>query len=166
MTSIDPPASDDDNPYVAPQAPPEPGRPGLGIASVMILIAAIAGGLAVAVRIPGLGIPLLLILVPAQVRTTLRIGRRRAAGRPLNFWEKVEEFASSAGVTLLILAAAGIAFVGTCLPVGCMNIQLDGPVPGPQLMAGYVPWVVGTVGAVVATYFVGRRLWPHKKDRP
>ncbi len=157
--------SSDDNPYQAPRASPEPGPPRPFLTTAISATLLIAIGLAIAWGLPGLGIPFLLLVVPTQVRASLWIARRRATGQPLSGAAEFAEYLTSAGVTILTLLVSGIAFVGTCLPLSCMTVNLGGP--GHETtppFSEYVPWAVGGGAALLVLLTLGPRLWRHKAD--
>jgi hypothetical protein len=85
-----------------------------GLGALMLLIAEIAVCLAVLRALPGLGILMLLILVPAHVRTLVAVARRKADDRPMTWEETLRAFFGSMALILLIGVAAGIAFGTTC----------------------------------------------------
>ncbi len=65
---------------------------------------------------------------------------------------------------LLLLVTGTVAFVGTCMPVGCLAIGVRSTiVSGSSPLA--IPIVIGLGAALLTMISIARRLWPHK-DRP
>jgi hypothetical protein len=126
------------------------------ISTLMLLIALIAVCLGVMHEVPGLGIALFLVMIPALVRTTTGAARRRAEGRPMSWQERAIVFAASMGIVVLTGLAALITFVAICFPTGMFMI-------GSGSQAGFVVAIaLGIVGAIVVCFLVGRALWPQK----
>src|SRR5262249_46008871 len=86
----------------------------IGLGTLIILIGEVAVCLALMRALAGLGIVMLLILVPAHVRTVVAVERRKADERPMSREETLEAFFASMGLMLVIGVAAGIAFFATC----------------------------------------------------
>lgn len=148
-----------ENPWAAPAVELKPSSRTFTLGSLMLVIALIAVCLGVLVEVPGLGVILLLIATPALIRTLVAVSRRKAAGQPLLWWEKLAVFAGSVGVVTAIGLGALIAFVLTCFPVGFMAMQSNF-----QQSQGGLLLAIGI--GIGAAAFVGfaliRRLWPQR----
>jgi hypothetical protein len=138
----------------------------LGLGALMLLIAEVAVCLAVMRELPGLGILMLLILVPAHLRTVVAVARRKADGRPMTREETVGAFVASMGLMVVIGVAAGIAFGTTCFVGfwGGYGLRSLWPQPGYDgltwgLLAGAA---LGTVAALFVVILLLRRLWDRK----
>jgi hypothetical protein len=150
------PAELDENPWSPPAAADSSSRT-FTIGSLMLVIAVIAVCLGVTVAVPGLGVLLILAIVPASIRTLLAISSRRAAGKPLTVWEKFVVFAGSLAVVAAIGIGSFIAFVVTCFPVGFVSVSAA------ESMVGLVlAFVLGIVAAGFTGFYLVRNLWPRR----
>jgi len=123
----------------------------------MVLIAVIAVCLGVLRLVPGLGILLIILVIPALARTFVGATRRQALGRSMSWDEKVLAFLGSLGIVAVIGLAASIAFVATCFPTGYVMLMGAG---GP---AGFIlAFLAGLTVAGIVILVLGRRLWPQK----
>lgn len=137
----------------------------LDLASLMMLIALVAICLGVTREVPALGVFLLLIAVPALLRTFVWIARMKGDGQPMLWPEKLGAFAASAGIVWLILLGAVSAFafaftVGTFAGAALQAVVIGVPGSGPIAMFISVPF--GCIASVVAGYFLVKTLWPIK----
>ena len=138
----------------------------IGLGALMLLIAEIAVCLAVVREIPGFGVLMLLVLVPAQVRTLVAVARRKADERPMAWEETLGTFVSSMALMMLVGLSAGIAFGVTCF-VGFWSgagLQTVASAPvGSSWEWGYVlGGVLGGLAAVFVAVVLLRRLWDVK----
>jgi hypothetical protein len=137
-----------------------------GLGALMLLIAEIAVCLAVLRDLPGLGILMLLILVPAHVRTLVAVARRKADDRPMTRAEMLGVFFGSMALVLLIGVAGGIAFGTTCFAGFWGGYGLRSLLPGASndsLGWGFLIGVsLGSVAAVSVIVLLLRRLWDPK----
>lgn len=132
---------------------------------MMVAIAVLALCLAAIRAMPGMGVPLALLLVPATLRASLHIEARRSDGRPMNWSEKNDTIAASVMLAVLLLPAAGIAFAATCVPIGCANGADEfGMVEGrPGLPPGLIVAIIaGLVMGILVSYALGRKFWPRR----
>lgn len=144
-----------------------------GLATLIVAVAVLALCFAAMRANVGLGILVALFLVPATLRASLHIESRRTEGRPMSWSEKNDSIAMSIMLAILLLPAAGIAFVATCVPVtfcatrGFNDLEFewrqDVPpaAPPPGLIAAYA---AGILMGIFASYALGRKFWP-RKDR-
>ena len=145
----------------APSPPPEAAaRRTFGLTSLMLIIVVIAVCLGVLREVPWMGILLAGAVVPALAWTVVVVARSKARrGRPLPAREKVGIFGFALAAVAAIWAAALVAFVITCFPVGMAT--MDGGANGFILACG-----VGGVAALAAgygSYRLFRLLW---RSRP
>jgi hypothetical protein len=139
----------------------------LGLGTLMLLIAEVAVCLAVMRELPGLGILMFLILVPAHVRTVVAVARRKADERPMTWEEALGAFVASMGLMVVIGAAAGVAFGTTCFVGFWGGAGLRSLWPGQGQFEG-LGWglvVGGTMGTLAALFVIVvllRRLWDRK----
>jgi hypothetical protein len=134
----------------------ESGRFAVHISSVMLVIAMVAVCLGVLHEAPGLGILLIVLMVPALVRTLVGAARRKAKGHSMTPAEKLFTFFGSLGIVIVIGLAASIAFVTTCFPIGFLTFDMTNG-------AGVVlATIAGLAAAGYVLYLLGQRLWPQK----
>ncbi len=125
--------------------------------TLMLLIAVIAVCLGVLREMPGLGILLIVLVIPALARTVVGARRRQAVGHSMSAAEKTLAFVGSLGVVAVIGLAATNAFVATCVPTGRVVGLGAGGLPGIILA-----FAIGlTVGGIVL-YHLARLLWPQR----
>lgn len=147
--------SDAVNPY----APSQCGDSSLRIApSVKLsfgfwgLLAALGlGCLVLAVAIPGVGIVLLLTFVPAAVRVPLVLRRVEARNLETRIPEAKKLLISSWGLMIAFIIASSVAFIGTCISIGMVVIEVfqtgDWVVNSPILL--------GFSGLIASAVFLG-----------
>jgi hypothetical protein len=144
-----------------------------GLATLMAAIAVLAACFAAMRAEPGFGILVALFLVPAALRASLHIEARRAEGRPMSWSEKNDSIALSIMLALLLLPAAGIAFVATCVPVtfcatnGFNEIEFEWRKDAPPARTPpgvIVACAAGLLMGIFASIALGRKFWP-RKDR-
>jgi hypothetical protein len=134
--------------------------------SLMLVITLISVCLGMIVAAPGIGLLVVIVAVPALVRT-LVVGRyRKEAASPLNLGEKVMAFLASTGIIIGIMLAGLIAYwvacIGTCFAVlGVAQTATE------QSSAEF--WAVSVsivTGAIVAIAVVGWLIWQSLPRRP
>jgi hypothetical protein len=137
----------------------------LGLSSLMVLVAAIAPCLVVLRAEPALGVLMLLIIVPAVIRTFVAISTRKADGRPMPTDEKLATFAASLGIVWLIGVAAGIAFggsyfVSSALIYTILSIFIFLPQSAMHDVWFMLPSMsLGLLAGLGVMYSLGRKLW-------
>lgn len=144
-----------------------------GILSMLLLTALVAMVLGITMLAPGLGIALTILLIPAFLWTARASGRARGMGRPMDAAAKVAFFASTVGILLATILAAGIAFYATCwvgflggAGIGSLVEKGDYAGLGVGLVAG---GILGTVSALAVMVFLLVRLlprWNAEKNPP
>lgn len=122
---------------------------------LMALITVVAVSTAIAVKLPGLGILIGILATPALVRAAWAMNRRRLAGLPVIFEDRMGAFLASLGIMLATLMSFGIAFTIICFPLGLAAFG-SGADFGVVAMA----IVAGAVIASVVAFLVFRRIGP------
>ena len=141
---------------------PVPGGPMEGPVSkpvfiaLGVLILLVMVGLATAA--PGLLVVFALAATPALIRAVVVSRKSSGAGRPLEAGEKVGAFLGALGATVLVGAAAFVAFFATCFAVcwglfatsgdsgggGILVVSvLAGLVPGIIVLVWLLRWILG-----------------------
>jgi hypothetical protein len=115
------------------------------LASIMIVMTLLAVLMSIYTMAPGLGIALMVLSVPALIRTVVLAMQRGSRGKPLTFGQKAGVFAAWIGLGVVIVIAAGVAFFVSCL-VG---------LPGGAAVA----ITFGSIGAIVAAIALGVLFW-------
>jgi hypothetical protein len=147
-----------DEESTAPAGRKEPAMRTIHLNTLMVLIAVIAVCLGVLHEAPGLGILLIVLVIPALARTIAGTRRQQALGRSMSWDEKMLAFFGSLGIVALIGLAATIAFVVTCTPtvfVAASAMDIYSLIP-----AG----LIGLAASGFVLFYLGRALWP-QKDR-
>jgi hypothetical protein len=121
------------------------------LASMMLLTVLTAVLSSIFVMLPGLGVALAILSVPALARTAYVSMYRGPRGRELTFREKATVFMAWIGLGVLALAAAGVAFF-----VSCLGVVLSNNLQNEEL-AYTVGGVVAFITALVVMVFFWRR---------
>lgn len=146
------------NPFTAPAAPIErPPAAGNDPQLVVAILAVIAASVIVTFIVPGLGIPLGIVLVPAVIRASAVLKRQRAANAPaarqVGYFQAL---LTSAGVMFLVWLASTIAFTIVCFPLGAIGWDIYKG-PGVGLVAGLI---LGFFAGLAVFVWLTRRFWP------
>jgi hypothetical protein len=133
--------------------------------SLMLVITLISVCLGMMVAVPGLGVLVCIVAVPALVRTLIVGRQRKEAATPLNLGEKVLTFFASTGIMLGILLAGMSAFavacVGTCFAAfGIANASGSGAAEN-----WIFPVALGAA-TLAAVAVVGWLFWITRPRRP
>jgi hypothetical protein len=142
----------------------------LGVDTLMVAVALIGVILAVGRENPGLGIATFSILGLALIRTTRRIGRRGAAGRPMTQGEKASDLLVSIGIVLVIglvppIVFALISLAGWWIASAVGEVRGIGGVDN-DLFVGAAFVFVAFTTALLAAASVASRLWRDLKTGP
>lgn len=102
---------------------PEPAvkhtrRSQFSIASILIIIAAVAVVLALFRHAPGLAFFAMVLLAPPMIRAWVHISREQAAGNAQTIGQKAMRLLMSICLLAVILLSFGVTFVVTCIGVG------------------------------------------------
>jgi hypothetical protein len=115
------------------------------LASVMLIVTLAAVLMSIYTMAPGLGIALMVLSVPALIRTAVLAMQKGSRGKPLAFAEKAGIFLAWIGLGIVIIIAAGLAFFVSCLA----------GLPGGEGAA----MLLGSIGAIVVAIFLGVFFW-------
>lgn len=137
---------------------PRPTVRHVGLGSVMIVIAVVAGCLAPIRQAWGLSLGMAMLFVPATIHGVIALERRRLDGRPTRFSQAIGLFLQSVFIVFWIALATVIGFVATCVPIGIATTMKHRSFE-PNLIAACG---AGTITGLAALWFVARRLWPGK----
>jgi hypothetical protein len=126
--------------------------------SLMLVITLISVCLGMLVAVPGLGVLVCIVAVPALIRTLIAGRQQKAATGPLGLQEKVLAFLASTGIVMGVLLAGVSAFavacVGTCFAALGVSAASGGRAPEDWIL----PLALGT--AIVASLaVVGWLFW-------
>jgi hypothetical protein len=116
------------------------------LASILIVMTLVAVLCSIYTMAPGLGIALMVLSVPALIRTVVLAMQRGSRGKPLTFGQKAGVFAAWIGLSVVIVIAAGVAFFVSCL-VGLPTGKLE------------IAFTLGGIGAIVAAILLGVLFW-------
>jgi hypothetical protein len=89
------------------------GRISFSISTLLLATTLVAVTAALITEVPGLGIPVCILLAPVLVRTVMVVRRREAAGKRVSMGEKVALIVTSFMVINVILAVVGVAAIGS-----------------------------------------------------
>ncbi len=146
-----------------PPGSPEPMAGGsVNLATLMLLIAVLAVGLALLDQAPLLGGTVLLFAGVALVRTAWNHRARRLAGRPMSRREQVRMFLLTFAALGVISLSGLIAFSVVCFPIGLASFRAGAE-------AGiWIAMIVGVAAGLVAMWFTFRliRRWGSRETRP
>jgi multisubunit Na+/H+ antiporter MnhB subunit len=150
------------NPYSAPPSSGS-GESTFALSTLFLIITLIAVCLGVIGLAPGLGLPLIVVVTLALVRTRA-VSKRQAGPAGLSSGDKVGAFLGSAGIVVLVLVAAGIAFEAACW-ASCGSIYLVGgeKAGGAAIIVGLI---AGVAAAVAISGVLLRSTWPAGKRKP
>ena len=90
---------------------------------MVITLAAVCLGMTAAA--PGMGILIMVIAVPALIRTVMAGHQERQAGRPMSAGHKFLTFLASTGIVLAVVGAGCSAFLAACMASGLMALSLS-----------------------------------------
>ena len=149
---------DEANPFTSPAAPTDrvpaaEGNPRLYGA----ILAAIAVSMIVAFFVPGLGVLLGVVLLPAAVRAAAVLKRQENAAstttKRIGFFHAL---LTSAGVMALVWLASAIAFTMICFPLGLISFDIHSG-GGVGLILGLI---LGFAAGPAVLIWLTRRFWP------
>ena len=148
---------DEANPFTPPAAPIERVPADNNPLLVVTILAIIFVSVIVTFIVPGLGILLGIVFVPAAVRASAVLKRQRAAAAPAaRQVGYLHAMLTSAGVMFLVWLASSIAFTIVCFPLGLISFDINSG-SGVGLIAGLV---LGFVAGLVVFVWLTRRFWP------
>ena len=118
-------------------------KPAFVVIGVLVVLITIG----LAIEAPGLLVVFALCATPALVRSVIVSRQSSQAGRPLTAGEKAGAFLGALGATVLVGAAAGVAFFATCFVVCLGMLAANNTRGGGELIlpvsvfAGLVPGI-------------------------
>jgi hypothetical protein len=86
-----------------------------GLSSMLLITTLVAVIMSVSVMVPGIGIALAVVSVPALLRTYVLIRRKREKGETVTNQDKAVLFVLCLGIAVTIAIATGAAFLVPCL---------------------------------------------------
>jgi hypothetical protein len=124
------------------------GGPGqFSLASLILVMTLVAVCLGVLMAAPGLGILLIIVAVPALVRTVVTGSQQKGTGAPLSLGQKVVAFITSLGLMIAVGIAGIIAFEiacwGSCAAVAVVAGEGEG-----AFYTGLILGAVAGLGAI------------------
>jgi hypothetical protein len=129
------------SPAFQPRAIPA-GKVSFSISTLLLATTLAAIVAALVAEVPGLGIPVCILLAPVLVRTVMVVRRREAAGKRVSTAEKVALLLTSFAVANVILAVVGVAAVGSFCAV-CLGSAAT--------LRGNSPFIVAAMAALTVT---------------
>jgi hypothetical protein len=136
---------------------PARGPQTFGLSSLFLFVTLIAICLGVLVAVPGLGIVLAVISVPAFVRASASAARERAAGHEAEPADKIRFFLTSLGLVIVIAIAGFAAFFAACLVACPIVLSADSDALILFFMA-----VAGVI-AVTLMGWLFKKTWPRSR---
>lgn len=132
------------------------------LATLLLVVTLVAVFLAVFALLPGIGIALAVLSLPAFVRTANLIDARRRAGRSTPFYFRAVSFVGSIIVSVFALSVVIIASVGTFCTV-CLNTGSNRSGGGEMaILFALLLAAVATVGVVILLVKLIR--WRFRRD--
>jgi len=149
---------DDANPFTAPAAPvsePKPREYGFEILFAVAVVVSVC--MIVSLAVPGLGVLLGMVFVPAVVRAAAVMKRKREAAGAANSASQIASaLFASAGITVAVWLGSSIACTAVCTPVMMAAFAIDkGSEVGVAAAFG-----LGGVAGLASFFWFMRRLWP------
>lgn len=146
---------DEANPFISPAAAREPKPREVDSELWFALVVVVAVCVAIGFALPGLGVILGMVFVPAVVRTAAVMRRRAEVAAAKNSGSQIASTVfASAGITIAVWIASAVAFGVVCTPVGLVAFSIRSDV-GAVLAFG----LGGLAGLAVFFWFM-KKLWP------
>ncbi len=150
------------NPAIADEpilAEPVDVKPQFGLSTLLLIVTLFCLCLGLIAIAPGLIVPIVVIVVPALIRTSVA---SRVSGQTSTV-DKVASFSASLGIVVLIWIAGLIAFGAACtlIVVGGAALDFSDNVVGMLLLLG----VVAVIGAFALMIWLLYLSWPRKIKR-
>jgi hypothetical protein len=151
------------NPAVADEpilAEPVDVKPQFGLSTLLLIVTLFCLCLGLIAIGPGLIVPIVIIVVPALIRTTVA---SRVSGGPVSAVDKVASFSASLGIVVLIWIAGLIAFGAACtlIVVGGAALDFSENVVGMLLLLG----IGAAIGAFALMIWLLYLSWPRNIKR-
>lgn len=129
------------------------------LSTLFLMMTLICVSLGAIVTAPGLGIPFVVLVIPAFVRTTFATRRTTSASGRWTRGERIAKFTGSLSLMLLIGVAGVIAFQVACWS-SCWGVAVAGGGENAAFLTGL--WVGGGAG-VLAIGWLLWKTWPKQK---
>lgn len=136
------------------------GQHTFSLSTLFLVITVICVGLGAIVTVPGIGVPFVVLAIPAFVRSVVARHRLEPKSRRWTLGERLVRFLGSIGLMLLIATAGVIAFQVACW-TSCFGVAALGGRENAAFMTGL--WVGGGAGVVAISWLLWRT-WP-KRER-
>ena len=138
--------------------------PQFALSSLFLIVTLLCVCLGLASIAPGLIVPLLVIVVPALIRSVSASQRRTRGGAPLTIADKFAAFFASLGIVVLIGVAGIIAFLAACLVgLGVFTVTPVGNQARNEMGVALLFSVIGGIAAIVLMVWLFIRTWPGKR---
>lgn len=148
---------DEANPFTSPATPIAPPIEHLGPNAFGAAVAVIGCSVVIGIMVPGLGVLLGLVLVPASIRAAAAMRRQAAtaatSAKPIGY---LQALLTSAGVMFLVWLASTIAFTIICFPLGLLSFDIHSG-GGVGLAAGLM---LGALAGLAVFFWLTHRYWP------
>ncbi len=159
-------AGEGENFYAPPRPTAEDLAPSFSLSTLLLVMTLIALCLGVGAIAPGIAVVLVILSVPALVRTSGILHRRQRAGQPPTLETKLRLFLASFGIVTAIGAASAIGFFAVCLGGG-FGVMALGDTAGAGLDVIPLAFLTGIGGGLAAGILVlvwlSRKLWPTRE---
>lgn len=158
---------DEANPFISPAAPlDQPAPRGFSLQLLFAVVTVICISLAVGVLLPGLGVILGLVFVPAVIRASVAIKRKQEAGRLKDRdSELVAAFFASAGITFVVWLASAVAFTIVCFPLGLVAIGVNNGRNSMATVVEFCAFGLGGLAGLIVFFWLMKRRWPQPAER-
>lgn len=149
---------DEANPFTAPAAPAiEPKPREIDLDLWFALIVAIVACVAVGIAVPGLGVLLGMVFVPAVVRAAAVMKRKaKAAGAKSTAGQMTSAVLASAGVSIAVWLASAIAFAAVCTPVSFLFIFIGRD----SIVSVVAVFGLSGLAGLASFFWLMKRYWP------
>jgi hypothetical protein len=138
--------------------------PQFGLSSLFLIMTLICVCLGLVSIAPGLIVPLVVVVVPALVRTMSASKSWTRRGKQMTIGDKFGAFFTSLGIVILIVVAGNIAFLAACLAgVGVITIAPIGNRMDSAMWIVIVFSAIGAIGALILMVWLFRKTLPGKK---
>jgi hypothetical protein len=149
----------DVNPFSSPAAPIDPPAATSGLLnrlSVGGAAGALFASIVIGYFVPGLGILLCLLLVPASIRAAAVMRRQTAPASAAGQVGYLQALLVSSGVMFLVWLASTVAFTIVCFPLGLISFDVHSG-GGAGLAFGLI---LGFASGLAVFVWLTRRFWP------
>jgi hypothetical protein len=153
---------DEANPFTSPVASvskPKPRGRLVELLGAMAAVVAVCGAIGFAV--PGLGVVLAMVFIPAVVRAAAVIDRKAKVAGAKNSGEQLTAAVlASAGVTFAVWLASTVAFTIVCFPLGVFSFDINSGGGAGMIFA----FGLGGLAGLAVFVWLMKRFWPRSMD--